>query len=165
RPITARVHGWRPLYILLLTVSSLFLLGSGGWWIYTRFISSSGATIVGNSSKGGLGSPPASPFTTGGGGNQSPFPERTVAPEVKSPAGGAVESGSITGGTNTHTPTVSPRKEHQVADPSRLIGKWQADVVEYGIRTNIIWQVNHDGTTNYLFVNPYGSIRGTSKWR
>jgi serine/threonine protein kinase len=177
RPITARVHGWRPLYILLLTVSSLFFLSSGGWWIYTRFISSSGATIVGASTKGGLGSPPASPSATGGEGNQRPFPERTVAPEVKSPAdganpfkpstkaGGAVESGTIAGGTNTHTPTVSPRKEQQVADDSRLIGKWQSDVVEYGIRTSIIWQVNHDGTTNYLFVNPYGSSRDTSKWR
>src|SRR5262249_26982460 len=138
-----------------------------GWWIYKRFISSSGATIADNSSKGGLGSPPASPSAAGREGNQSPFPERTVAPEVKSPAGGAVESGPIAGGTDPHNPTVSPRKEQQVADASRLIGKWQADIVEYGIRTRIIWQINRDGTTNYLFVNPYpyGSIRNTSKWR
>src|SRR5499427_4207698 len=66
RPITAHVRGWRPLHTLLLTVSLLFLLGGEGWWIYTRFISSSGATIAGSSSKGGLGSPPASSPATSG---------------------------------------------------------------------------------------------------
>jgi CheY-like chemotaxis protein len=45
------------------------------------------------------------------------------------------------------------------------VRKWQADVVEYGIRTRIIWQINRDGTSNSLFVNSYGSTRSISKWR
>src|SRR5262245_26068019 len=85
-----------------------------------RFISSSDITIVDNSSKGGLSSSPAGQSAMSGEGNRSQFSERTPSPEVKSPAGnitlkstktadGVVERGPMAGGTNTHSPAVSPR--------------------------------------------------------
>ncbi len=180
KPITVGARGWRPLYISLLALSLLFLLGVEGWWIYARFISPSLPTLAGDSSRGGLGSQPANPSATGGAGDQNPSPERTAAPETGSPAGGptpfkpattaggAVEIAQVTGGTNARSSTASPQMERPVADAfnaSRLIGRWRADVVEYGIQTRIIWQVNRDGTTNYQFVSSYGSTSGAGKWR
>jgi len=205
RPVTTRLCLRHPRTILLLAVTSLFLLSSGGWWIYSRFISPRGATTVGISSKGGLTNSPAGQSARSEEVSQSPSPERTASPEVKSPvgdstlfnpatkAGGAVERRPIAGETNTGNSTVSPRKEPQATDASskapdtsskatdasgkaadtsskapdasRLIGKWQSDVVEYGIRTRIIWQVNRNGTSNYLFINSQGSIPGTGRWR
>jgi predicted Ser/Thr protein kinase len=198
RTVITRVRLRHPRTILLLAVTSLFLLSWGGWWIYSRLISPGGATTVGIPSKGGLTNPPAGQSARSEEATQSPSPERTASPEVKSPAGdptlfksatkagGAVERRQIAGETNTRNSTVSPRKEPQAADApskaadapskaadapskaadaSRLIGKWQSYVMENGIRTRIIWQVNRDGTTNYLFSNSQGSIPATCRWR
>lgn len=175
RRVTERARGWRSRSILPLTISSLLLLIGGGWWwwLYTSLVSSSRAPIVDNSSKGGLGGQPA----MSGAGNQSPFPGRTGTPEVKSPAGsgplvnpattadGAVERRPIADGTNTHNPIVASGKESQAADDSRLIGRWRAEIVEFGPRTTIILQVNPDGTMNYLFYNSHGVSKSTSRWR
>src|SRR5262249_13253036 len=107
RPVTARVRRWVSRSTLPLTVSLLSLLISGGGWIYTSFVSSSPAPIVGDSSKGGLGNTPAGQPAMNGTRNQSP----------------------------------SSGKESQAADDFRLIGRWRADVVEFGIRRTIIVQI------------------------
>ncbi|HEU0185851.1 MAG TPA: serine/threonine-protein kinase, partial [Blastocatellia bacterium] len=184
RTVISRFHLRHPRTILLLAITSLFLLSGGGWWIYSRFISPGGATVVDVSSKGGLTNSSAGQSARSEETSQSPSPERTASPEVISPAGdptifkpatkvgGAGERNPIAGETNTRNSPVSPQKELQAADASskpadasRLIGKWQSTVMESGIQTTIIWQVNRNGTTNYLFKNSQGSILTTGRWR
>src|SRR5262245_30985065 len=152
RTVITRVRLRHPRTILLLAVTSLFLLSGGGWWIHSRLISPGGGAIVGISSKGGLTNSSAGQSARSEEVIQSPSPESTAWPEVKSSAGdstlnksvtkagGAVERRSIADETNTRNSTVSPQKEPQTADASskaadasRLIGKWQSDVVESGI--------------------------------
>ena len=59
---------------------------------------------------------------------------------------------------------VTPAEKTSSLDSTTLIGAWQTEVVEQGIRSKITWQANRDGTCNYLFVGAYGSITRTCRW-
>lgn len=78
-----------------------------------------------------------------------------------------VPSGEISMGDGTPPAEISPSPIISSSDSesSKLVGAWQAEAVEQGVKTKILWYVKSDGTTEYQFTNTNGVTKGSGTWR
>src|SRR5262249_39650366 len=60
-------------------------------------------------------------------------------------------------------PNVAPAVDRP-DERSQLVGTWKADVVELGVRMEIVWHVWPDGTSSYMATSATGSGTATTAW-